>query len=285
MRLLLCLAAALIAAPASAHLLARGIPLSELAAASPVAVIGRVESAARESGSVELAVEESVIGNVPSGALHFALEGHHAPDYRVGSRVLVFMKTTAAPWVSRQTELDLVEIPARAAARSALVDAVRAYAGLRNVPDRGERIAQLKTLAIGNLASASDRVRHEALLDLLAIAPAQPFRADDVARITAVARAPDATETLAPGLVVLLAAVRTPEAGSALADVLRGAASPHARAAAARVIGKRGDAHAVPILREALRDSALAVRLTAQRALDEIEARKPERIGLNVRTR
>ena len=235
-------------------------------------MIGRVESAARESGSVELAVEESVIGNVPSGALHFALEGHHAPDYRVGSRVLVFMKTTAAPWVSRQTELDLVEIPARAAARSALVDAVRAYAGLRNVPDRGERIAQLKTLAIGNLASASDRVRHEALLDLLAIAPAQPFRADDVARITAVARAPDATETLAPGLVVLLAAVRTPEAG-------------YARAAAARVIGKRGDAHAVPILREALRDSALAVRLTAQRALDEIEARKPERIGLNVRTR
>jgi HEAT repeat protein len=268
--------AAAFAAPASAHLLARGIPLSELAATSPVAVIGHVESTANEAGvrSVALVVEESVLGSVPPGPLRFALEGHHTPDYAARSRVLVFMKGPAAPWVSRQTALDVVQVPERAAARRALVEAVRAYAGLRRAPDAGERVAQLKAQSLGNLASASERVRHEALLDLLAIAAAAPFRSGEVERIAALARAPETPETLAPGLVVLLAALRAPEADPALLAVLRSAANPQVRAMAARVVGKRGAAQAEPALRDALRDPALGVRLTAQRALEEIATAK-----------
>lgn len=264
------LAAALaLAAPASAHLLARGIPLSELAASSPVAVIGRVESAA-SSGGVTLAVESALLGSVPPGPLRFSLEGHHPPDYAVGSRVLVFLKGSAPPWVSRQTALDLVEIPERAAARDALLSAVRGYAGLRSVRDPAERIAQLKTFALGNLESASDRVRHEALLDLLALAPAKPFAAADVARVAALAREPKTPETLAPGLVVLLAAIRIPESEPALVAVLQSAANPQTRATAARVLGKRRGPTAVAALHAAQRDRALEVRLTAQRALDGV---------------
>ena len=82
----------------------------------------------------------------------------------------------------------------------------------------------------------------------------------------------DTRGTLAPGLVVLLAAIRAPEAGSALITVIKSAASPQTRARAARVVGARRDRHAVPALREALRDPALEVRLTAQRALEQIDA-------------
>jgi hypothetical protein len=268
-RLLPWLAALLVgAAPASAHLLVRGIPLSELAATSPVALVGRVD--ARESGNVTLTVEESVVGSVPPGPLQFALEGHQPPDYAVGSRVLVFLKTDAAPWVSRQTALDLVEIPERAAARNALLAAVRGYAGLRGVRDRSQRIAQLKTFSLGNLESASDRVRHEALLDLLALAPARPFDAADVARVAALAERRDTPVTLAPGLVVLLAAIRIPEAEPALVAVLRSEADPQTRAAAAHVLGERGSAPGMAALRAAQRDRALAVRATAQRALEGV---------------
>ncbi len=276
------------AAPASAHLLARGIPLSELAASSPVAVIGRVESAtpAASGRTATLAVEDAVLGSVPPGPLRFSLEGHHPPDYAVGSRVLVFLSTSTPPWASRQTALDRVEIPERDAERDALLSAVRGYAGLRSVRDRAERIAQLKTLALGNLESASDRVRHEALLDLLAIASKKSFGAADVARVSALARGRETPQTLAPGLVALLAAVRVPQADSALISVLRGAASSQARAAAARVIGKRKGADAVPALRDALRDPALEVRSTAQRALEEIErGAKLEHVGMIARER
>jgi hypothetical protein len=265
-RLVPCLVVLLVAAPVSAHLLARGIPLSELAATSPVALVGRVD--ARESGSVALTVEEPVIGSVPPGPLQFALEGHHPPEYAVGSRVLVFLKTSGPPWVSRQTALDLVEIPARGAARDALLSAVRGYAGLRGVRDRSQRIAQLKTFALGNLESASDRVRHEALLDLLALAAAQPYDAADVARVAALAKRRDTPVTLAPGLVVLLAAIRLPEAEPALVAVLQSDADPQTRAAAAHVLGQRGGANALAALHIAQRDRALAVRATAQRALD-----------------
>jgi hypothetical protein len=274
MRVFAWLAAALFAAPASAHLLSRGIPLSELAATSPVAVVGRVE--ARDSTGVALTVEQAVIGSVPPGPLRFALEGHHPPDYAVGSRVLVFMKTTAAPWVSRQTALDLVEIPERAAARDALFSAVRGYAGLRGVRDRAERIAQLETFALGNLESASDRVRHEALLDLLALAPANRFTAADVARVSEIARRPETPATLAPGLVVLLAAIHRPETEPALVAVLQSAANPQTRAAAAHVLGQRRGTTAVAALRAARNDSALAVRLTAERALDGVAAPRNE---------
>lgn len=265
-------AAVAFASPAAAHLLVRGIPLSELAVTSPVAVIGRVASAAKGGSAreVTLAVEEAVLGSVPPGPLRFSLEGHHPPDYTVGSRVLVFLKESAPPWVSRQTALDLVEIPDRAAARQALLSAVRGYAGLRSVPDRVERIAQLKTFALGNLESASDRVRHEALLDLLALAAGKVFDAADVARVAALARRPETPATLAPGLVALLAAIRVPETEPALVAVLQSAANPRARATAARVVGKRGYASAVAALREAQRDPALEVRLTAQRALADI---------------
>jgi hypothetical protein len=268
------LAALALAAPASAHLLTRGIPLSELAATSPVAVIGRVESTAggAQSSAVALAVEKAVIGSVPPGPLRFTTEGHHPPDYAIGSQVLVFLDTAAAPWTSRQTALDLIEIPARAAERDALVAAVSGYAGLRAVIDRGDRIAQLKTFALGNLESASPRVRHEALLDLMALAPANPFSPGDVALIVSLARSPKTPATLAPGLVVLLAAIRGPETAPALVDVLRSAADPQARARAAHVVGARRDANAVSALRAALSDPALAVRLTAQRALDRIAA-------------
>ena len=274
-RLLSSLAAGIaIAAPASAHLLTRGIPLSELAATSPVAVIGRVENLSSDGGgrAVALAVEQAVLGSAPPGPLRFTMEGHHPPDYAVGSRVLVFLKHSAPPWVSRQTALDLVEIPERAAARDSLVAAVRGYAGLRRVTDRRERIAQLKTFALGNLESASDRVRHEALLDLMALTAANPFAAADVARVSALACRPETPVTLAPGLVVLLAAIRGPDTGPALAEVLRHAADPQARARAAHVIGSRRDAKTLPALRAALNDPALAVRLTAQRALDRIDA-------------
>jgi hypothetical protein len=275
MKLLGSLAAAIaIASPASAHLLTRGIPLSELAATSPVAVIGRVESLASEGSAraVALAVEQAVLGSAPPGPLRFTMEGHHPPDYAVGSRVLVFLKQSAPPWVSRQTALDLVEIPDRAAARDSLVAAVRGYAGLRGVTDRSERIAQLKTFALGNLESASDRVRHEALLDLMALTPANPFSGPDVAHVAALARSSRTPATLAPGLVVLLAAIRGPETAPALVEVLRHAADPQARARAAHVIGSRRDAKTVPALRAALNDPALAVRLTAQRALERIDA-------------
>ena len=67
-----------------------------------------------------------------------------------------------------------------------------------------------KTFALGNLESPSDRVRHEALLDLIALAPANLFDAADVARVAALARDPKTPATLAPGLVVLLAAIRDP---------------------------------------------------------------------------
>jgi HEAT repeat protein len=269
-------ALALASSPAAAHLLTRGIPLSELAATSPAAVIGRVASAPNGTSAreVTLEVEDAVIGNVAPGPLRFALEGHHAPDYALGSRVLVFLSRSAPRWVSRQTALDAVEIPERADARRALVEAVRAYAGLRDVPERAERIAQLKTLALANLASASDRVRHEALLDLLALAPAKIFGADDVARVAALTRQPETPPTLAPGLVVLLAALPAPDADPALRDVLQHAANPQARAMAARAIGERGDSGAIPALRAALRDPAPAVRLTAQRALDSKKTRE-----------
>ena len=264
------LAAALaLAAPASAHLLARGIPLSELAATSPVAVIGRIEGAAGGAAdpSVTIAVEEAVIGSAPPGPLRFTTEGHHPPDYAVGSRVLVFLATSGPPWVSRQTALDLVEVPERAAERSALLSAVRGYVSLRGVTARSEQIAQLETFALGNLESASDRVRHEALLDLIALAPAKPFDAADVARVAALARDPKTPETLAPGLVVLLAAIRIPASEPALVAVLQSAPDPQTRAAAARVLGKRRGPTAVAALHAAQSDRALAVRLTAQRAL------------------
>ena len=268
------LAVVSLASPVSAHLLTRGIPLSELAATSPVAVVGRDESAQGGAGSpsVTLAVEEAVIGSVPPGPLRFATEGHHAPDYAVGSRVLVFLSGSAPPWVSRQTALDLVEVPERGAERGALLSAVRGYAGLRAVPDRSERIAQLKTFSLGNLESASSRVRHEALLDLMALSSAKIFGAADVARVRALALRPETAATLAPGLVVLLAAIRTPEADSALVALLRSAPSPQVRARAAQVVGHRNRADVAPALRAALRDPALEVRSTAERALERIAA-------------
>ena len=267
-------AALALAAPASAHLLTRGIPLSELAATSPAAVIGRVAQTSGDAGArtVALTVEESVLGDVAPGPLRFALEGHHPPDYAVGSRVLVFLDGSAPAWRSRQTALDVVEIPARPAEREALISAVRGYAGLRTVRERGERIAQLKTFALQNLASASARVRHEALLDLMALSEANPFGAQDVAQVTQLACSPETPATLAPGLVVLLAAIRVPESGPALVSVMKRAASSQVRARAARVVGARRDPHSVPALREALRDPALEVRLTAQRALEQIDA-------------
>jgi hypothetical protein len=267
-------AALALAAPASAHLLTRGIPLSELAATSPAAVIARVASTAGEPGAraVALDVEQAVLGAVAPGPLRVALEGHHPPEYAVGSRVLVFLDGSAPAWRSRQTALDVVEMPARAAERDALVAAVRGYAGLRAVRERGERIAQLKTFALQNLASASGRVRHEALLDLMALSEVNPFDAQDVARVARIACAPETPATLAPGLVVLLAAIRAPGSGAALVSVMKTAANPQARARAARVVGVRRDPGSVPALREALRDSALEVRLTAQRALEQIDA-------------
>jgi hypothetical protein len=273
--LLRTIAAALaLAAPASAHLLTRGIPLSELAATSPAAVIARVASTAGEPGAraVALDVEQAVLGDVAPGPLRFAIEGHHPPEYAVGSRVLVFLDGSATAWRSRQTALDVVEMPARAAERDALVTAVRGYAGLRAVRERGERIAQLKTFALQNLDSASGRVRHEALLDLMALSEVNLFDAQDVARVTRIACAPETPATLAPGLVVLLAAIRAPESGPALVSVMKTAANPQARARAARVVGMRRDPKSVPALREALRDPALEVRLTAQRALEQIDA-------------
>jgi hypothetical protein len=267
-------AALALAAPASAHLLTRGIPLSELAATSPAAVIARVASTAGEPGAraVALDVEQAVLGAVAPGPLRVALEGHHPPEYAVGSRVLVFLDGSAPAWRSRQTALDVVEMPARAAERDALVAAVRGYAGLRAVRERGERIAQLKTFALQNLDSASGRVRHEALLDLMALSEVNPFDAQDVARVARIACAPETPATLAPGLVVLLAAIRAPGSGAALVSVMKTAANPQARARAARVVGVRRDPGSVPALREALRDSALEVRLTAQRALEQIDA-------------
>src|SRR6185295_15221684 len=122
--------------------------------------------------------------------------------------------------------------------------------------DRSARIAQLETFALANLESASDRVRHEALLDLLALAPAKRFTAADVARVAALARRPDTPATLAPGLVVLLAATRLPETEPALVSVLQSAASPQTRAAAAHVLGQRGGAIAAAALRAAERDAA-----------------------------
>jgi hypothetical protein len=268
------LAALALTAPASAHLLTRGIPLSELAATSPAAVIGRVASMTGAAGAraVMLTVEQAVVGDVAPGPLRIALEGHHPPEYVVGARVLVFVYGSAPAWRSRQTALDLVEIPAHAAERDALIAAVRGYAGLRAVRERGERIAQLKTFALQNLGSASARVRHEALLDLMALAEANPFGGKDVARVTQLACAAATPATLAPGLVVLLAAIRAPESGPALIAVMKTAASSQTRARAARVVGARRDHHAVSALREALRDSALEVRLTAQRALEQIDA-------------
>jgi hypothetical protein len=267
-------AALALAAPASAHLLTRGSPLSELAATSPAAVIARVASTAGEPGAraVALDVEQAVLGAVAPGPLRVALEGHHPPEYAVGSRVLVFLDGSAPAWRSRQTALDVVEMPARAAERDALVAAVRGYAGLRAVRERGERIAQLKTFALQNLDSASGRVRHEALLDLMALSEVNPFDAQDVARVARIACAPETPATLAPGLVVLLAAIRAPGSGAALVSVMKTAANPQARARAARVVGVRRDPGSVPALREALRDSALEVRLTAQRALEQIDA-------------
>ena len=260
-----------LAAPASAHLLTRGIPLSELAATSDAAVIGRVAEISRDARVVSLTVDEAVLGAVAPGPLRFALEGHHPPGYAVGSRVLVFLNGNASAWGSRQSALDLVEIPAHAAERAALVAAVRGYAGLRDVRDRRERIAQLKTFALQNLESNSARVRHEALLDLMALSDANPFGAQDVARVAQLACSAATPATLAPGLVVLLAAIRARESGPALLTVMKSAASSQARARAAHVIGARRDPHAAPALREALRDPALEVRLTAQRALEQLD--------------
>jgi HEAT repeat protein len=113
-------------------------------------------------------------------------------------------------------------------------------------------------------------VRHEALLDLVALAPGMLFSASDVARVAALARDPKTPATLAPGLVVLLAAIRIPESEPALVAVLQSGADPQTRAAAARVLGKRGGPANVAALRTAQRDRALAVRLTAQRALDGV---------------
>ena len=265
--------------PVSAHLLTRGIPLSELAATSPAAVIGRVASVAGDAGAraVTLTVEQAVLGEIAPGPLRFALEGHHPPDYAIGSRVLVFLHGVAPAWRSRQTALDLVELPAQAAERDAIVAAVGGYAGLRAVRERSERIAQLKTFALQNLGSASARVRHDALLDLMALTDADPFGAPDVARVTQLACSAATPATLAPGLVVLLAAIRAPESGPALVTVMKTAASSQARARAARVVGARRDPHAIPALRAALRDPALEVRLTAERALEQIETEAVQR--------
>jgi HEAT repeat protein len=115
-------------------------------------------------------------------------------------------------------------------------------------------------------------VRHEALLDLMALSEVNPFGARDVAHVTRLACSPETPATLAPGLVVLLAAIRAPESGPALVSVMKRAASPQVRARAARVVGARRDPQSVPALREALRDPALEVRLTAQRALEQIDA-------------
>jgi hypothetical protein len=261
------LAAVALAAPATAHLLVRGTPLSEWAASSPVAVAGRI---ADTQDGVTLEVEEAVLGELPTGTLRFTAAGHHPPEYAVGARVLVFLETSAPPWRSRQTALDAVDVPADLRARRALLEAVRAYAGLRRVTDRNARIAQLETLALRNLASESARVRSEALLDLMAIVPADSFDAADVQRVTSLAMRAKSSASLAPGLVVLLAAIRRPEAEDGLIAVMGGAADPRARARATRVMGRRRGEAAETMLRGALEDPAPAVRLTARRELERI---------------
>ena len=190
-----------LAAPASAHLLARGIPLSELAASSPVAVIGRVERAARRAKRRGVDARGRGGGARKRSARAAAVRARGPSPARLRRRIARagVPEGSAPPWVSRQTALDLVEIPERAAARDALLSAVRGYAGLRGVRDRAERIAQLKTFALGNLESASERVRHEALLDLIALAPAKPFDAADVARVAALARRPEDARDARPG--------------------------------------------------------------------------------------
>jgi HEAT repeat protein len=97
------------------------------------------------------------------------------------------------------------------------------------------------------------------------------FVAADVARVAALAKSGETPATFAPGLVVLLATVRTPDADAALVALLEGSASPKVRARAAHVIGTRRAANAVALLRAALADPALEVRLTAQRALEQID--------------
>jgi len=258
--------------PAAAHLLVRGAPLSEWAATSPTAVVARVEGEAAdaEGRGVALRVEQAVIGELPRGPLRVALAGHHPPDYATGARVLVFLDGDAPPWRSRQSALDVVEVPDDTGSRQALIEAVRAYAGLRRVPDRDARLAQLETLALRNLASKSERVRREALLDLMAIVPAATFDASDVVAVAALARSGAAASSIAPGLVVLLAAIRLPEAERSLLSLMEDAPDPRVRARAARVVGRRRGAEAVPALRRALADPAPGVRLTAQRELDRI---------------
>ena len=262
-----------LAAPASAHLLARGTPLSELAASSPVAVIGRVEAVAAEAGArrASLLVEQALRGEVAPGAIQLSLDGHHPPDYQPGDRVLVFLTGGAPPWHSRQTSLDRVDVPGDEAEREALVAATRAYATLADVPGRRARIEQgLAPLSLAHLASASPRVRREALLDLMALAPARALDEGDVQRLVAVALRRETPATLAPGLVPVLDAVRGSDPIPALLAVLEGSPSPRARALAAQAVGRRRAAAAAPALGRALADPALEVRLTARRALDRI---------------
>src|SRR5258706_368055 len=126
----------------------------------------------------------------------------------------------------------------------------------------------LSELAVTSPVAVSGRVESKSSdgADLLALVPAKQFGAADVARVAEVARRPETPATLAPGLVVLLAAIRIPEAEPALVAVLQSAPDPHTRAAAARVLGQRRGATVLAALRAAQQDGALAVRLTAQRA-------------------
>ena len=222
-------------------MLVRGTPLSELAARSPLAVIGRVEAAKSDAGeqTVTLAVEQSVLGRVAAGPLRFSTEGHHPPDYRAGQHVLVFLSGATPPFASRQSALDRIELPKSRKDRDALVAAVQAWAGLRNVPDRAHRIAQLKTLSLLNLESPSPRARRESLLDLLALGGGNALDAAGIARVAALASRDDTPPTLGPGLVALLASANRPEATAALDRLVASAPSPQVRTLAAQSLDRR----------------------------------------------
>ena len=198
------------------------------------------------------------------------LEGHHPPDYAVGSRVLVFLNgSRSALGVAPDRARPRRDSRARAPRATRCSPRCAAMPGCAACRDRGERIAQLEDVRarqprIGERSRAprgaarSDRARAGAAFD-----------AADVARVAALARDPKTPATLAPGLVVLLAAIRSRSPSPRSSWCCSSAANPQTRAAAARVVGQRRGPIAVAALqRGACATRALAVRLTAQRALD-----------------
>jgi hypothetical protein len=255
--------------------------------------------------SLEAEVLEVLKGEPPGPRVRFVQHGHGVAPFEPGAETLLFLLGIArsreldalaaeADWVSLQEhdEAYRLEVDTRDVVRAA----VRAYAGPAGQP--AARLEALRSATLGLLRSGDPRLAASALRDLV-LAPDVPLlRAEDVPALEPVLDDAAASMGVRVGLLaelerrrlvdapprwllLLSGAAATPDRVTAIRAA---AASPDARvrarlvelvadpdervaAAAASVLGMRGDPTETQALVRALSHPASSVRFAAIRAL------------------